>query len=59
MSAQDVNAIVRCVSCHVDYSTTLRAFNARGCKCPQCGGSKAQLRSPISDSTPSPDGDGE
>lgn len=52
--SHDSPAIVRCVECHVDYSTSMRAFHARGCKCPKCGSSKAQLRSPLPNSDPSP-----
>lgn len=43
MPESDPTILVRCVTCHVLYNTTLRAFNNRGCACPKCGVSKAQL----------------
>jgi Zn finger protein HypA/HybF involved in hydrogenase expression len=44
--SSDKSVTVRCVSCHVDYQTSLKAFRTRGCVCPKCGESKAQLREP-------------
>lgn len=43
MPDPEQQVLVRCVGCHVSYNTTLRAFNVRGCACPKCGQSKAQL----------------
>lgn len=45
----DRNVTVRCVSCHSDYQTSLKAFQTRGCVCPKCGESKAQLKEPKGD----------
>lgn len=39
----DHNVQVRCVACHSDYVTSNSEFECRGCRCPGCGGSRAQL----------------
>lgn len=46
MSDRDEQITVRCMAmgCKRDYPTTRVAWERRGCVCPACGESKAQLR---------------
>ena len=58
MPDPEPQVLVRCVACHLSYNTTLRAFNARGCACPKCGESKAQLLDCEAEKPAEPEGPG-